>query len=235
LPAQNIPPRPQPARTVNDYANLLDDFEENQLERKLRDYMDSTSTQIIIVTINSLEGAPVEDYTATLGYKWGVGQKENHNGVVILVSKNDRKGYIATGYGVEDGLNTSVCKQIYQEILVPNFKAGTFYNGFDLATTEMINILSGKFQNTNKHSKNADDGFTVGIFLLIVVLFFIFIIIMARKNSSHISRRGVSSPTFWGPTIGGGGGWSGGGGSSGGGGFDFGGGDFSGGGAGGDW
>jgi uncharacterized protein len=102
--AQNIPARPSPPRLVNDFADMLSPSEEQQLEQKLDAYADSTSTQIAIVTITTLEGAPVQEYAAQLGYKWGVGQKDKHNGVVILISKEDRKGFIATGYSVEDGL-----------------------------------------------------------------------------------------------------------------------------------
>lgn len=237
--AQNIPPRPQPARLVNDFADLLDNSEENQLESKLRNYMDSTSTQIVVVTVNSIDGAPVNEYAASIGYKWGIGQKDKHNGVVILISKNDRKGYIATGYGVEDGLNNFVANDIYKTDLVPYFKTGNFYRGLDEGTSAIILVLSGKFSNEHLLNKNEPDSTFVIILVIAILLFFIFIAWIAKKNGNHISRRGVSSPTFWGPTIGGGGGFFDGGGRRGGGndfgGFDFGGGDFSGGGAGGDW
>lgn len=237
IEAQNIPSRPYPARAVNDFANLLAQDEKDRLEQKLESYIDSTSTQIIIVTVNSLEGAPVEDYAATLGDKWGVGQKSKHNGVVILVSKTDRKGYIATGYGVEDGLNTNVCKRIYQQTLVPNFRSGDFYRAFDLATDQMFNILSGKFEADSENTNG--DGIPVIFIIIVAIIIILFIIRLSKgNNNKHYTRRGVSGiPTFWigNGGSGGGGFFNGGGGSSSGGGFDFGGGGFSGGGAGGDW
>jgi uncharacterized protein len=230
--AQNIPTRPDPPRLVNDFADMLSPSEEQQLERKLDTYADSTSTQIAIVTIVTLDGAPVQEYAAQLGYKWGVGQKDKHNGVVILVSKEDRKGYIATGYGVEDGLNSNVCKQIYQTVLVPQLKNGNYYVAFDQTTSSIFDVLSGKFINDNP--SDGGDNLNALVPILIFVAVFIFIIIMSRRNQSTISRRGVFSPGGF-PFIGGGSDWGGGGSDSGGGFGGFGGGDFSGGGAGGDW
>lgn len=225
--AQNIPARPSPPRLVNDFAKMLSFEENNFLEQKLVAYFDSTSTQLAIVTIESLEGAPVQEYAAQLGYKWGVGTKENHNGVVLLISKNDRKGFIATGYGVEDGLNTNVCQQIFDRYVVPNMKNGNTFKAFDDATNVMIQVLEGKFQMADKN----DEDYSL-LPLILVVLFIIFIFyISSRSKNTSISRRGYidSSPPWFG-----GGGWSSGSGS--GGGFGgFGGGDFSGGGAGGSW
>ena len=227
---QNIPERPSPPRLVNDFAGMLQPNEVAQLEQKLVAYSDSTSTQIAIVTIVSLDGAPVQEYAAQLGYKLGVGTKENHNGVVILIAKEDRKGYIATGYGVEDGLNSQRCKEIYDNIVVPNLKAGHTYSAFDESTDAMFDILAGKFVNTNSGDKPEPiSWFTV---LFIVFLIFVFAYMMSKRaQQTQITRRGYYDNTPW---IGGG--WGGGGSSSGGGGFGgFGGGDFSGGGAGGDW
>ncbi len=231
--AQNIPARPDPPRLVNDFADMLSPSEEQQLEQKLDAYADSTSTQIAIVTITTLEGAPVQEYAAQLGYKWGVGQKDKHNGVVILISKQDRKGFIATGYGVEDGLNANICKQIYQTVLVPELKNGNYYAAFDATTNSIFDVLAGKFVNENPSSSDNEGSVLVPILIFIAV--FIFIIIMSRRNQSTISRRGIFYPGGF-PFIGGGSDWGGGGSSDSGGGFGgFGGGDFSGGGAGGDW
>jgi uncharacterized protein len=225
--AQNIPARPSPPRLVNDFAKMLSNEENNFLEQKLVAYFDSTSTQLAVVTIETLEGSPVQEYAAQLGYKWGVGTKENHNGVVLLISKNDRKGFIATGYGVEDGLNTNVCQQIFDTYVVPNMKSGNTFKAIDDATSIMIQVLDGKFQMSEK----SDEDLSL-LPLIIIVLFIIFIFyVSSRSKNTSISQRGYvdSSPPWFG-----GGGW--GSGSSGGGGFGgFGGGDFSGGGAGGSW
>lgn len=229
--AQNIPARPNPPRLVNDFANILSVGERQNLEQKLVAYYDSTSTQIAIVTIESLEGAAVEDYAATLGEKWGVGTKENHNGVVILIAMQDRKGYIATGYGVEDGLNSNVCARIYQNSIVPNLRSGNYYTAFDEATNVMFDVLSGKYVNENQgKNANAPNAAPIIIFLIILIIF----LIIAQKNKGNgtsISGRGVFFPPMGGGGFGGGFG----GGRSSGGFGGFGGGSFSGGGSGGSW
>src|SRR5262245_4316562 len=104
--AQNFPAQSNPPRLVNDFAGILSSSESETLERKLVAYEDSTSTQIAIVTIETLEGAEVGSYAAELGEKWGIGTKENHNGVIILMAKQERKVTIRTGYGVEEKLGS---------------------------------------------------------------------------------------------------------------------------------
>ena len=80
--AQKIPARPNPPRLVNDFADILSNKEEDALERKLVAYSDSTSTQICVVTVLSLNGTTSDDFAYQIGEKWGVGTK-NNNGVVI--------------------------------------------------------------------------------------------------------------------------------------------------------
>ncbi len=227
--AQNIPERPNPPRLVNDFANILSADERESLEQKLDAYADSTSTQIAIVTIQRLDGDAVEDYAASLGEKWGVGEKDKHNGIVILLAMQDRKVDIATGYGVEDGLNTNVCKQIRENIMTPRLKEGNYYAAFDDATNAIFDVLAGKFVNENPQGNNDKNSLPTGVIMIIIIIFII--IIIANRNN----RGGgfISSGGFF-PMGGGfGGGFSGG--SSGGGFSGFGGGSFSGGGSGGSW
>ena len=101
--AQQIPNRPSPPRLVNDFTNTLTISQANNLEYKLRNYHDTTSTQIAVVFVNDLQGTTAADFAYQLGEKWGVGTKEN-NGIVILVKpKNETKGevFISVGYGLE--------------------------------------------------------------------------------------------------------------------------------------
>src|ERR1700744_4409590 len=94
--AQDIPARPNPPKLVNDLAGMLNGDEQAELERKLDKYNDSTSTQIVIITVNNIGNNEMAQYAYTIGDKWGVGQKQKDNGVVILISKEDRKAFIAT-------------------------------------------------------------------------------------------------------------------------------------------
>jgi uncharacterized protein len=128
LAAQDIPVRPDPPKLVNDLAGLLSADEIATLEKKLVQFDDSTSTQIVVVTVKSLNGYDKNDFAQRLGQKWGVGQKKNNNGVVILVKPKypGEKGEasIQTGYGLEGVLPDITCKQIVDHEMIPKFAQG---------------------------------------------------------------------------------------------------------------
>lgn len=229
ISAQEIPPAPNPPRLVNDFANVLSTSENAALEKKLVAYNDSTSTQIAIVIIESLQGAEVGSYAAELGEKWGIGTKQNHNGVIILMAQQERKVTIRTGYGVEEKLGSIICDRIIKNTLIPNFTQGNFYEGFNEATDEIMARLSGMYVNDKKSD---DDKIPVWVIVLIILIIFFVLPLIggSRTGAGTYSRRG------WNSMGGGFGGFSGRGSSSSGGGFGgFGGGGFSGGGASGGW
>src|SRR6188768_838660 len=108
----------KPNQLVNDYTNTLTPDQRQALENKLVAFDDSTSTQIAVVIIPSLNGNDISDLNVRLGRAWGVGGKEFSNGVVLLIAKGDRKLNIATGYGVEGALQDKTSKQIIDDIIV---------------------------------------------------------------------------------------------------------------------
>ena len=128
-----IPP-PNPPRLVVDQADMLSSSEERLLEAKLNAYNDTTSTQIVVVTLPDLGGADAGQYATELGEAWGVGQGGKDNGAVILVSRDDRQIFIATGYGLEGAIPDVIASRIYRNIMVPNFREGRIYAGFNEAT-----------------------------------------------------------------------------------------------------
>ncbi|MCW5908778.1 MAG: TPM domain-containing protein [Chitinophagales bacterium] len=233
--AQNFPERPNPPRLVNDFATMLTVFERQNLEDKLVAYDDSTSTQISIVIIRTLNGMDKAQYATELGEKWGIGRKQKDNGVLILVASEDRQIFIATGRGVEEYLPDAICKRIIEKIIKPDFKEGKYYEGLDNATNEMIARLSGTFENTD-----SDDESEIPLWVIILIIFIVFFLlpVLFRNHKGGGTTYGGRGYRTWGggTTWGGssGGGWSGGGGSRGGFG-GFGGGSFGGGGAGGSW
>lgn len=241
----DVLPKPSPPRLVVDEADMLSRAEEQQLERKLTGYADTTSTQIVVVTIPSLDGAAAGDYAYQLGRAWGVGQEGQDNGVVVLVSEGDREVFIATGYGLEGAIPDITANQIIREIIRPYFRAGQFYAGLDRATDALIQAARGEY--TAERSPRSSDGGGPNAALIFIALIILYFVIsgLARgggkggggKGYKRSRRRGTGPIIIWGPG-GGGGGWSsgGGGGGFGGGGFGgFGGGSFGGGGAGGGW
>jgi len=253
VPHNKLPPKPNPARLVNDFANLLSDAEETQLERKLVAYDDSTSNQIVIVTVHTLQGYAEDQYATEIGHYWGVGgQAKYDNGVVILVSDgkeedDKRKYFIATGYGLEGALPAITTNSIAQEFLIPNLRSNNFFEAFDKTTDAIILACAGEYKPPASYGKKGRGGKGIGGMLIaFIVLVFILSNINRRGGGGggFMSRRGYRG--FAGPTIlgsmlgsgwgsGGGGGWSGGGGGGGGGFGGFGGGGFGGGGSGGSW
>jgi len=224
---------------VNDFANVLTPSQKQALEQKLVTFDDSSSTQIAVVIIPNLGGYEVAEYATELGRAWGVGGKEFNNGVVLLISKEDRKLNISTGYGVEGALTDLTASHIISDLIVPSFKGNDYYGGIDRGVDAIIQATKGAYkapEGYHKRGKGISPGTILFLIILLVVLMSIF------KNNgggggTFMSRRGYRG--FNGPFIfpigGGGGGWSGGG-SSGGGGFGgFGGGSFGGGGSSGSW
>lgn len=241
--AQNIPPRPSPPRAVNDLAGVLLGNEAEMLEQKLRAYNDSTSTQIVIVTMKTIGDYESSEVALKILRDWGVGTKGKDNGIVILAAIEDRKVRIETGYGMEGVIPDAIANRIIDEAIRPNFPKQQFYRGFDEATDMIIKAAAGEYKGTgikSGKSKNKNALF-MGLFVIIVIL-----IIMRNRGGggggTTVSRRGYGGwmgpigglGGFGGFGGGGSGGW-GGGDSGGGSDFDFGGGSGGGGGASGNW
>lgn len=237
-----IPAKPDFQTSVYDYANLLSSPEKKQLEEKLVRYSDSTSTQIVIVTIENLKGEDIGILTPKWAQEWGIGQAKEDNGVFILLAKDERKIWISPGYGVEDRLTAGIGGELTRNIIIPEFKQGSYYNGLDKGVDAIFDVLKGKYKGERKDKQGSN--FPFGIIAVIII-----VIIISAKNrrggGGNSGNRGGGMDLTdiillgsLGRGLGGGrsgGGFSGG--SSGGGGFGggFGGGGFSGGGSGGSW
>lgn len=247
-----IPPRPVPARLVNDFTSTLSPEQRDELERKLVQYDDTTSNQIAVVIINSLadyKDYPLEEFSLGILRNWGVGNKKNNNGIVLLVVKNDRKVRIETGYGLEGAVPDITAKAIIENEILPAFRQNNYYRGLDNGTSAIMRAAAGEYKAPKGYNQgNKVKGIGLGsLFIFVIILFILF---ASRGGGSggggggYASRRGYRDfGTGWilGSLLGGGGsGWSGGGGgggwSGGGGGFGgFGGGSGGGGGASGSW
>lgn len=247
LSAQDyLPEKPKKETSVYDMANMMTGSEAKRLEQKLINYSDTTSTQIVVITINSLDGNEIALYATELAHKWGVGQKGKDNGVVVLVSKEDRRMTIRTGYGVEHLLTDALSRRIIENIMTPAFKQGKYYQGLDEGTSMIIQILSGEYKG---EPKGQEPGGRIPA-LFIVIIFIVIFLILSRRNKRGGGRSGgrrsggfslLDAIILSSAGRGGFGGRGFGGGSSGGGfggggfGGGFGGGGFGGGGASGGW
>jgi uncharacterized protein len=231
---------PSPAMAVNDYTTTLTTDQQQTLESKIQQLYQSTSIQIEVVIVPTLGGMDVSDAGIELGRKWGVGNKKDNSGVVLLISKDDRKLSISPGYGLEGALTDVESDHIITDVIVPNFKGNDYYRGIDEGTDAIIAAVQGTY-DTPAPKRSSGKGFSI---IPIIIIIIIIIAIASRggggRGGSFMSSRGAI-PFIIGNMLGGGGGgggWSGGGSSGGGGGGfsgGFGGGSFGGGGSSGSW
>lgn len=255
--AADIPPL---TGRVVDAANMMDASTKAELTAKLEAFEKKSSDQIVVATIDSLDGEAIEPYANRLYRAWKLGQAGEDNGVLLLIVKNDRKMRIEVGYGLE-GTLTDVHSSLIIQDMVPHFRAGDFSGGIAQAVDGIEQVLEGQGPELEARAKRNqhDDGegmdVVVVLFLLLwLTLFFgsILMAVLPRMFGEEIApgryrwlgrefnygrrSRQMSRGNDWVITTGGGG-WSGGGGgwSSGGGGFSGGGGSSGGGGASGSW
>jgi uncharacterized protein len=239
----DIPPKPKTTEQTSlyDYINLLNATQQKALETKLIRYADSTSTQIVVAIISSTNEEDISLLGAQWGQKWGIGQADEDNGVLIILAKDDRHIDINTGYGIEYRITDLTAERIINRIMIPEFKAGSYYNGLDKGADAIFAALKGEFKEDRDFSKENGPP----IELIVIIIFIIIVIVLSVKKNGRGggkgNRRGSSLLDFiifsnMGRT-GGFGGSSGGGSFGSGGGFGggFGGGGFGGGGASGSW
>jgi len=254
LYGQDIPARPDPPRLVNDFTGTLSENEIMALEQKLVAFNDSTSNQIVVVLVGTFNGYTKEEFADILGEKWGVGQKDKDNGVVVLVKPKTRsergEARISVGYGLEGAIPDAVSKRIVELEMIPSFREGNYYQGINKATDVIIKLNKGEYKadqylNRSKKKDTSKLGWLVPF--IIMGIMFLFFRGGGGKSKNLGGRRGSSLPFWltmamlsnmgrgqsgsWGNFSGGGGSFGGGGGGFGG----FGGGSFGGGGAGGSW
>lgn len=230
-----LPSPPYPPRLVNDYTSTLTTHQVEVMEHKLVAYNDSTSTQILVMLVDDLQGYSIEQYATEIGHSWGVGQKDKGNGLVILVKpkKGTERGQvnISPGYGMEEYVTDATAKQIIEREMIPAFKEDDYYTGIDNAVNVIMDLCSGKFTQDEYANDEGIPGWLTLLFLIAIVIIFI------KFSGGGQNYTGGGHSTVWIPMGGfGGGGFGGGGGGFSGGGFGgFGGGGFGGGGASGSW
>lgn len=197
LQAQDLPKKPNPAKHVNDFAGFMSAEEVKTLEQKLYKYADTTSTQIVIVTISSLKGVTIEKYANDLARAWDIGQKDKNNGLLILIAKQERKMRIEVGYGLEGKVPDQLTAQIQDQQMRPNFKNNQYYKGLDEATDVLFDALKGEFKGTTtKVSQGQHDDTEIFIWVAGFIVLVIIIIIVgiwlsniSEKNNKRNNRK----------------------------------------------
>lgn len=237
-------PKEIPGKIVHDFASLLNASELNQLETMLVKYNDTTSTQIAVVTVKTINGYEINDYGTRLYNQWGIGQKGKDNGVLILIKpKSDdeptNRMAIVTGYGMEALLPDVVAKRIIDHEMAPRFKEGAYFQGIVAGANIIFQLASGAYspdQYMNRTGGKKKSNLIPIIIVIVIVLIFSGFG-SKNKGGKNISSRGdIPLWILLSLLNSGGGRGSFGGFSSGGGGFGgFGGGRSGGGGASGSW
>ncbi len=224
------PEIPTLIKYATDLSNTLSSSELSQLNSELKKFDDKTSNQVVFLMINSVEDYPLEMYTNEVAEKNKIGTKQNDNGVLFCVVKNDRKMRIEVGYGLEGALPDALASSIIRNEIRPYFKRDDYYSGVVAGLSAIVSATVGEYTNTNKREQN-DGG---GRFPWGYIIFIILILFFGRGG-----RGGLGGLLLLSALGGGGRGYSGSSGGFGGGGFgggfSGGGGGFGGGGASGGW
>ena len=226
---------------VTDQAGVLTSDQIATLNARLRTYQDTTSTQIVVLIVNSVPGGDLFDYSMSVAEKNKIGQKGKDNGLLFAVDVGDHKTRIQVGYGLEGVVTDAYSSYILNEIVIPEFKQNDYYDGINKGVTALAALIGGTF-HANLKKEHGGGGNPIPFLVIFAVMFLIPMLFSNRRYSA--SSRGASSGWWFFPPFGGfggggfgGGGFGGFGGGGGGGfgGFSGGGGGFGGGGAGGSW
>ena len=240
---------PIPALTgpLVDAANVIPDEQEPALIAKLQSVRAQSGRQLVVATIPSLDGEPVEDYGYRLATEWKIGEKGENNGLILLVAPADHRVRIEVGLGLEPIMTDALSGRIIRNQITPRFKAGDIAGGINAGVDAIIPQLTLPSGEAIKRARQAAVGQSskgqgqvdLGqvLFWLFIFLFFILPLLRSMFGGKRGQRMGAGPVIIWGGGLGGGG--FGGGGSSwgggGGGGYSGGGGSFGGGGASGSW
>ena len=166
---------PQLRGRVNDYANMLSPAASQRLEQTLADFESSDSTQIVVLTINSLEGESLEGYAIKVAEAWRIGQARLDNGAILLIAKQERKVRIEVGRGLEGVLTDLVSGRIIRGDISPHFKKNDYDTGITAGVTSVIKVVRGEYKaqprDLKQGKKSAEPVYTLLIFLMVAIVF----------------------------------------------------------------
>lgn len=171
---------------VVDTANILSTSAKEKLSAILKEQEDKTSNQIVVVTLKSLDGYSIEDYSYQLGRYWGIGQKDLNNGVLLVISMQEKKLRIEVGYGLEGALTDKTSFEIINYTLKPKFRQEQYESGIFQSVNEIIQAINGEY--VAKTEVKAEDS---GLNEIIAFIFFgiIFISIFLSGISAKLKNQ----------------------------------------------
>ena len=169
---------------VNDYAGMLSPSAEGHLDGLLQDLEASDATQIVLLTVPSLEGDSLEEFSIRVAEQWQIGQKNLDNGAILLIAKADRKLRIEVGYGLEGRLTDLMAGRIISQVIVPYFKAGQIDQGITAGVEAMVGVVRGEFSAAEAPSRGRGPGQRSGNGLFGLMLVFFFLNVLGRLRRS---------------------------------------------------
>ncbi|MCB1323062.1 MAG: TPM domain-containing protein, partial [Leptospiraceae bacterium] len=193
-----VPPAPDPIRFVNDYAGQLNADETLQLENKLRRYAEQSGNQIVVVIVPELDGRSIEEYSLELAESWGIGQAGRDNGIVLLTAIRERQVRIEVGYGLEGAVPDAIARRVIDGYLLPNFKKGDFFSGYDQATDVLIKLTEGEYGADDLYEVSGYSTDTLIAVRIFIYLFsgFIALIVFLLTRQSRGTLLAVGSITL---------------------------------------
>ena len=223
------PEIPKLTMWATDLTNTLSQSELSDLNIRLKTFADTTSNQLIVLMIPSLEGYPIEMLAEETATKNKIGTAKNDNGILLLIAKDDRQLRIEVGYGLEGAVPDAIASSIIRNVIKPQFRNDDYYAGISDGINAIIQAIGGEYVADDN---GEDSGFPFIIFVIILIVIFLFLKSGGPFVPGGVYRTGTrsggwtSGNSSWGGSSGFGGG---------GGGFSGGGGSFGGGGASGSW
>lgn len=235
-------PEPTSRFFVNDFADVIEQAAEEEIYSKAAALQEKTTAQVVVVTVNTLDGEEPADYALGLGRQWGVGQEDEDNGIVLLLSKTERQIYIAVGYGLEGALPDSKTGRIIDVYGLDYLKKDDFSAGLLEIFGAIVNEVYIEYgeepeegytpiEDTDEETLEEYGARVAASWLIMIACVILFVLVFGRRRRGFFWFGGPGGMGGMGGSgFGGFGGGSGG--SFGGGGFSGGGGSFGGGGAG---
>lgn len=173
---------------VNDYGNMIPADTRQRIEQKLADFEQRTTNQIAVLTVDSLEGDPIEDFSLRVAEAWKLGQAEKDNGVLFVVSKQDRRMRTEVGYGLEPVLTDLETNIIQREVVVPAFRSGDFGGGIEAGVDAMIAAIQGEEVEPAAEQQPLGGGRGQGLpsFLFFALIFLVPFSLSAARSGSWL-------------------------------------------------
>jgi uncharacterized protein len=187
---------PQLSGRVNDYGFMLSAATVQQLEGSLQAFEANQSTQIVVLTIPSLEGEVLEEFSIRVAEQWKIGHEGLDNGAILIIAKSERKLRIEVGYGLEGTLTDLRSGRIIRDIIVPQFKQGNFDQGVINGVSAMMSVVRGEFSAADAPPRTGNSDETEGLLVMLIATLFFIGKAFGRNKVLAAGIGGVAAPVL---------------------------------------